>query len=132
MKHPFRLFLLGFLATPLTLLAQIEESRFGDRISEVPTTGNVNQRSQDNRRSQDQNHGFDDDATAGSSRTVYVNIKRIIFFLIFAAAVLIAGSYIYTLISGVRRPVTRRDRRRYRRRKKESRRPSRFDDYRPY
>ena len=77
-------------------------------------------------------HGFDDDAAAGSSRTVYVNIKRIIFFLIFAAAVLIAGSYIYTLISGVRRPVTRRDRRRYRRRKKESRRPSRFDDYRPY
>ena len=63
MKHPFRLFLLGFLATPLTLLAQIEESRFGDRISEVPTTGNVNQRSQDNRRSQNFNPNSNDTST---------------------------------------------------------------------
>lgn len=75
---------------------------------------------------------FDSAVSQGSSRTVYVNIKRIVFFVIFVAAVLIAGSYIYMLVSGIRRPVSKSDRRRYRRRKREASRPSRFDDYRSY
>lgn len=74
-------------------------------------------------------HGFEADA---GTRTVYVNIKRIVFFVIFIAAVLIAGSYLYLLVSGIRRPVSKSDRRRYRRRKREASRPSRFDDYRSY
>lgn len=67
--------------------------------------------------------------TNASSSTVYVNIKRIIFFVIFIAAILIAGSYIYALLSGMNLSLNRKDRRRYRRRKKEATRPSRFDDY---
>jgi len=63
MKQPFRILLLCLAATPLTLFAQINESRFNDRLTDVPQTIDGKLQSQDSQRSQNFNPNSNDTST---------------------------------------------------------------------